>query len=126
MVTSGLSQTIYPKKILIGSDTVVAFTKPQLITINRSLNDYIHLEKLYRNLQMELSVSDSLCNLWRLTSTSQESIIKLEQSKVATVQKYNEQLQLSLKNEKKKSRKAKIGVGIGSIIVGIIVGVCCK
>lgn len=75
---------------------------------------------------MELSVSDSLCNLWRLTSTSQESIIKLEQSKVATVQKYNEQLQLSLKNEKKKSRKAKIGVGIGSIIVGIIVGVCCK
>jgi hypothetical protein len=120
---SSFSQTSYPKKILFQNDTVVAITQAQLIQVNRSLNDYVHLKEAYALTQMDLAVSDSMLNYYKQSVVSQQGIISLQDEKFNKQTTFYEE---SLRREKKKSRKKSIGVGVGGTLLGIVLGVLLK
>lgn len=109
--------------ILWETDTVVAITKPQLIKINRSLNDYIHLKEINRNLQVDLVVSDSLCLYWQKVALRADFTCVLERRKFDELTAVNTSIKSSLEKEKSKSRKISIGVGVGGTLLGILLGV---
>ena len=117
---SGSSQTSYPAKILFQNDTVIAITKPQLIKVNRALNDYLHLKETYRLTQMDLAVSDSMLNYYRQSVISQQGIITLQEQKFSTQSSFYEE---ALNREKRKRRNISIGVGVGGTLLGIVLGV---
>ena len=117
---SGFSQTSYPAKILFQNDTVVAITKPQLIRVNRALNDYFHLKETYRLTQMDLAVSDSMLNYYKKSVISQQGIIALQEQRFNTQTTFYEE---ALKREKRKRRNTAIGVGVGGTLLGIVLGV---
>ena len=125
-LTSSFSQTSYPKRILWENDTVLAITKPQLVKINRSLNDYIHLRKTNELLQMDLRVSDSLIYYWKKVAVTNDTLYLLESKKFDEAQKVNGSLQQSLREQKKKSRIINIGVGVGGTLLGILLGVLLR
>lgn len=101
----------------------MAITRPQLIKINRSLNDYIHLKKVNKNLQMDLVVSDSLCFYWKQVAVKSDTLYLMEAQKFEQLTRANESLQAALKEEKKRSRKIGIGVGVGGTLLGVLLGV---
>lgn len=101
----------------------MAITKSQLIKINRSLNDYIHLKKVNQNLQMDLVVSDSLCSYWQQVAASTDTLYLMEAQKYEQLTVINTSLQSALDKEKKKSRNIGIGVGVGGTLLGILLGV---
>lgn len=120
---SAFSQTFYPKKILWGNDTVLTITRGQLVSINRTLNNYKHLKRINQKLQDEIGVLDS-------TVVSLQKINTLEhKSLVLTEKKFQEQVSLSkeltecLATEKKKKLKTSICVGAGGTLLGAIIGV---
>ena len=120
---SAFSQTFYPKKILWGNDTVLAITRGQLVSINRTLNNYKHLKRINQKLQDEIGVLDS-------TVVSLQKINTLEhKSLILTEKKFQEQVSLSkeltecLAIEKKKKLKTSICVGAGGTLLGAIIGV---
>lgn len=120
---SAFSQTFYPKKILWGNDTVLAITRGQLVSINRTLNNYKHLKRINQKLQDEIGVLDS-------TVVSLQKINTLEhKSLILTEKKFQEQVSLSkeltecLATEKKKKLKTSICVGAGGTLLGAIIGV---
>ncbi len=120
---SAFSQTFYPKKILWGNDTVLTITRGQLVSINRTLNNYKHLKRINQKLQDEIGVLDS-------TVVSLQKINTLEhKSLVLTEKKFQEQVSLSkeltecLAIEKKKKLKTSICVGAGGTLLGAIIGV---
>ena len=127
ITTLSFSQGIYPKKVLIGNDTIVAVTEPQLKVINRSLNDYTHLQDAYKILQMDLSAQDSIIHFQSLECQSLDSLVNYQDLKIAFIKKdYTEQLRYeksSFNQYKKKSRKITIGVGVGGTLLGFILGV---
>lgn len=102
---------------------MLAVTKSQMITINRSLNDYTHLKELNKNLQMGLSVSDSLVVYWKKVAEKSDTIRSLENKKYDNLSKINQNLENSLNANRKKYRKTAIGVGVGGTILGFILGV---
>lgn len=120
---SAFSQTSYPKKILWEGDTVVAINKEQLIKINRSLNDYIHVRKINKYLHMDIAVSDSLTYYWKNIALKTDSIAIMESKKFDEVNTININLQNALREEKTKSKKIGIGVGVGGTMLGILLGV---
>lgn len=120
---SAFSQTFYPKKILWGNDTVLTITRGQLVSINRTLNNYKHLKRINQKLQDEIGVLDS-------TVVSLQKINTLEhKSLILTEKKFQEQVSLSkeltecLAIEKKKKLKTSICVGAGGTLLGAIIGV---
>lgn len=117
---SGSSQISYPAKILFQNDTVIALTKPQLIKVNRALNDYLHLKETYRLTQMDLAVSDSMLNYYRQSVISQQGIITLQEQKFDAQTTFFEE---ALQREKQKRRNISIGVGVGGTLLGLILGV---
>ena len=94
----------YPKKILFDGDTLVAITKPQLIEINRSLNDYVHTLAINSKLNMEISMTDSLINHWKTVSEKREQMYILESQRFEKSQQISEKLSQELKKEKKKGQ----------------------
>lgn len=119
---SAFSQTFYPKKILWGNDTVLTITRGQLISINRTLNNYRYLKRVNQKLQDEIGVLDS-------TVISLQNINTLEhRSFLLTEKKFQEQVSLSeeltkrLAKEKKKKLKTSICVGAGGTLLGAIIG----
>lgn len=109
--------------IVLGNDTVVAITKPQLIGINRSLNDYEHLKEVIKVKQMELDISDSLVFYWKGVAAKSDSLYVLEAQKYDKTLNVNKALETELKKNKKRSRKINIGVGVGGSLLGFILGV---
>lgn len=119
---SAFSQTFYPKKILWGNDTVLTITRGQLISVNRTLNNYRYLKRVNQKLQDEIGVLDS-------TVVSLQNINTLEhRSFLLTEKKFQEQVSLSeeltkrLAREKKKKLKTSICVGAGGTLLGAIIG----
>lgn len=127
ITTLSFSQSIYPKKVLIGNDTIVAVTEPQLKVINRSLNDYTHLQDAYKILQVDLSAQDSIIHLQSLECQALDSLVRSQDLKIDFIKKdYTEQLKYEkslFTQYKKKSRKTTIGVGVGGTLLGFILGV---
>lgn len=126
MITSSSSQTFYPKKILWGSDTVLAITKPQLIKINRSINDYIHLKEINSLLQRDLCVSDSLVSYWKRIAACSDTLSVMEEKKFAKIYEVNGLLRQTLNEQKRKSRKIGLGVGVSGVLLGVLLGACFK
>lgn len=123
MITSATSQTSYPKKILWKNDTILAITKPQLVKINKALNNYTHLKEINKELQMGLCISDSLISYWKLSSDSKDRIIEAHSVINTKTNELNKKLLEQIKHDKKKSRKVGIGVGVGGTLFGFILGV---
>lgn len=121
--TLSLSQNTYPSIKILGTDTLVCLTKPQLITINRSLNDYEHLKELYAASKKEYSL------LEKVVKEKDESLKDYVKSKELQNERYaievekNKILLDEYKKYKHKSRKRIIGVGVGGTTLGIILGV---
>lgn len=118
----GFSQSSYPKKILLGNDTVLAITKQQLITINRNLNNYIHLKKLNRNLQMDLSVSDSLNNRLRNIVIRNDSLQRITEQKLYKCHLINTELSEAITKEKRKQKRI-LNLGVGGTFLGVLIGI---
>lgn len=119
---SSFSQTSYPKKILWEGDTVVAITVPQLVRINRSLNNYVYLKKINRNLQTDLALSDSLRLYWKQVAAKSDTLSTMEKRKFGNISKLNEILKSDIEKEKKKNKKKRVGVGVGCTLAGILLG----
>lgn len=109
--------------ILWKNDTVAAITKSQLIRVNRSLNDYVHLKKVNENLQMDLIVSDSLRFYWEHVALKTDTLYSMEAQKFEQLTDVNASLKAALKEEKKKNIGTCIGVGVGGTLLGILLGV---
>lgn len=111
----------------MGSDTVLAITKCQLLTINRSLNRYEHLLESYSLLERQLDLQDSIIVLKYVEGITQDSIIR-EQQRVIESTYYQwyasvDKLESDFSQYKEKSRKRSIGVGVGGTLLGLILGV---
>ena len=122
-ITSSFSQTSYPKKILWGNDTVLAITKPQLITINRSLNDLYFQKKINKNLRSQIFVQDSLLTYWKTLSLKTDSLYLFENKKYEESCLLNSSLKKSLEKEKRRVTNIGIGVGVGGTLLGVLIGV---
>ena len=122
-ITSSFSQTSYPKKILWGNDTVLAITKPQLIAINRSLNDLHFQKKINKNLRSQIFVQDSLLTYWKTLSLKTDSLYLFENKKYEESCLLNSSLKKSLEKEKRRVTNIGIGVGVGGTLLGVLIGV---
>ena len=96
MQISAFSQSSYPKRILLGNDTVLAINKEQLISINRALNSYNHLQKLHKNLQVELLVMDSMVVSLRNINSMEAKRSLLTEEKYLKQVKISEELHKAL------------------------------
>lgn len=95
--------------------------------VNRSLNDYTHLQESYKLLQMDLLAQDSIVHLRELECNTLDSIVRSQDLKIDLIKKeLTEQLiyEKSLFTQyKKKKQKITIGVGVGGTLLGFILGV---
>ena len=121
MITSAFSQNTYPKRIIWENDTLLAITRSQLVTINRTINNYTHLKSINKALQVDLCFSDSLCNYWKHIAESKGQLVQMENTKYNESLRAMRNLEESCKVQKRKSRKAIVGVGIGGAIIGVII-----
>ena len=122
MQISAFSQSSYPKRILWGNDTVLAINKEQLISINRALNNYNHLQKLHKNLQVELLVMDSMVVSLRNINSMEVKKSLLTEEKYLKQVKISEELHKALLREKKQKIKKSICVGAGGTLIGVVIG----
>lgn len=122
MQISAFSQSSYPKRILLGNDTVLAINKEQLISINRALNNYNHLQKLHKNLQVELLVMDSMVVSLRNINSMEVKKSLLTEEKYLKQVKISEELHKALLREKKQKIKKSICVGAGGTLIGVVIG----
>ena len=96
---------------------MVAITEPQLVVINRAINDYVHLRESYKLLQMDLVASDSMCTYWQKVSETTTSLYHTEQRKFEEMSLVNDANIEALNKEKAQSRKLCIGVGVGGYLL---------
>ena len=89
--------------------------------INRSLNDYTHLQDAYKILQVDLSAQDSIIHLQSLECQALDSLVRSQDLKIDFIKKdYTEQLKYEkslFTQYKKKSRKTTIGVDLGGSLI---------
>lgn len=122
MQISAFSQSSYPKRILWGNDTVLAINKEQLISINRALNNYNHLQKIHKNLQVELLIMDSMVVSLRNINSMEVKKSLLTEEKYLKQVKISEELHKALLREKKQKIKKSICVGAGGTLIGVVIG----
>lgn len=122
MQISAFSQSSYPKRILWGNDTVLAINKEQLISINRALNNYNHLQRIHKNLQVELLVMDSMVVSLRNINSMEVKKSLLTEEKYLKQVKISEELHKALLREKKQKIKKSICVGAGGTLIGVVIG----
>lgn len=106
----------------MGNDTVLAINKEQLISINRALNNYNHLQKLHKNLQVELLVMDSMVVSLRNINSMEVKKSLLTEEKYLKQVKISEELHKALLREKKQKIKKSICVGAGGTLIGVVIG----
>lgn len=120
------SQEKYPKKLIIGNDTVVAISVPQLRTINSvfvDLNEYkvkvdtlSYLVNLYKDLTVNLNEKIS----------TQDSIISRKNLLINTYSDMNDDNLAVIKSLNSKVRRTKIkaftigGLGVAVGITGLL------
>lgn len=122
MQISAFSQSSYPKRILLGNDTLLAINKEQLISINRALNNYNHLQRIHKNLQVELLVMDSMVVSLRNINSMEVKKSLLTEEKYLKQVKISEELHKALLREKKQKIKKSICVGAGGTLIGVVIG----
>ena len=106
---------------------MLAITKPQLIKVNKAINDYRHLRHINTLLYKEIDILDSLGRCKDNQLLKQTSIILRQDSILLHTQGlHNMEMQIQkdlLKKTKKRSRNLAIGVGVGGTLLGVILGV---
>lgn len=100
----------------------MAITRPQLIKVNRALNERDMLLKTNEKLSLSLALSDSLCNYWRLTSAKKDTLFLCADEKFRNAQLVNEALEESLKRKKYNGIGIGVGVGVGGAAIGLLIG----
>lgn len=119
---SASSQTIYPRKMVVENDTVVAVSPIQLKQIVLSLNEGEHIRTENVLLREQISKLDSLCVYWQKISEEKDSLNSFEGQKFYNLNSMYQNLETSFKIQKQKSRKTIIGVGVGGTLVGVLLG----
>lgn len=100
----------------------MAITKPQLITINRTINEYRFLQKTNENLKKEIIISDSVSLYWYKISLVKDTLYNLEYQKFEKSMQINEDLRKELERQRKKKIGIGVGVGVSSALIGLLIG----
>ena len=115
------SQNIYPKAIIQNNDTLILITKPQLLQTNIIFSEHNVYKQKQQLLYELLSVKDSLISNKDNQINNYKSIIKIQEDKFNSEQKYSDKLYKDLK----KSNKIK-KLTIYAIPIAFIIGVLCQ
>lgn len=121
MQTSGFSQTTYPRRVLLGSDTVVAITYKQLVAINKDLNSYSHLLVKDSLLKDDLLTKDSILYLKTEMLRAKESEIGAWSDKYYLEKSLRESNERMYKKQKSRSILRTCEVGVAGLIIGYLV-----
>ena len=121
MQTSGFSQTTYPRRVLLGSDTVVAITYKQLVAINKDLNSYSHLLVKDSLLKDDLLTKDSILYLKTEMLRAKESEIDALSDKYYLEKSLRESNERMYKKQKSRSILRTCDVGVAGLIIGYLV-----
>lgn len=121
MQTSGFSQTTYPRRVLLGSDTVVAITYKQLVAINKDLNSYSHLLVKDSLLKDDLLTKDSILYLKTEMLRAKESEIDAWSDKYYLEKSLRESNERMYKKQKSRSILRTCEVGVAGLIIGYLV-----
>ena len=111
------SQELYPRKILLGKDTVVAITPEQVVLINELCEDGEFYEEQYNDALNALNKVDSIC---KEQEKGLNKSIELNKNLMVNYRRSNEardELNESLIKEQKKSKRNLYIGGIGGVIV---------
>ena len=111
------SQELYPGKILLGKDTVVAITPEQVVLINELCEDVEFYEEQYKDALNALNKVDSIC---KEQEKGLNKSIELNKNLMVNYRRSNEardELNESLIKEQKKSKRNLYIGGIGGVIV---------
>ena len=102
------------KKIVLESDTLIAITSKELVTVNKIIVDLEHTKK-------QVALQDTMIRLDSLELCMKDSIIETQRIKEVKLNSYwNDQITME-KKKRKKSIFWSSGIGI---TVGLILGLC--
>ena len=122
MQTSAFSQTFYPKKIIWGNDTILGISKDQMVKLNRSLNDYVHLLRVNDLLRKEIITLDStIFTLKKVGELERRSYVMAEKKSYEQAE-ISRELKNALRREKKRKIITSVCVGAGGVLTGALVG----
>ena len=111
------SQEPYPRKILLGKDTVVVITPEQVVLINELCEDGEFYEEQYNDALNALNKVDSIC---KEQEKGLNKSIELNKNLMVNYRRSNEardELNESLIKEQKKSKRNLYIGGVGGVIV---------
>lgn len=95
--------------------------------VNRSLNDYEHLQREHELLKMEADAGETIIRLYDSEISVLDSALRLQDEKIKIIIKDCDNkikvTESKLSQYKIKSRRKTIGVGVGGTLLGIILGV---
>ena len=118
MTISVSSQTSYPKKIVYGNDTVLAITYPQLVKINRCINDWRHNKELVASLSSEIALCDSTITSLREASIKKDSLSLMYRREFELADKNYKTMVNVCKRDKRRSNFYVILSGIAGLVLG--------
>lgn len=104
---------------MIGTDTVVIITDPQLRSINRGLNNAEHLKRINKLLEGQVDTLERISTLKDSALTNQQKILEIQQYKAKLAMENIEELKQAISRQNKK----KIGTIIKSTAIGAAVGI---
>ena len=118
MTISVSSQTSYPKKIVYGNDTVLAITYPQLVKINRCINDWRHNKELVASLSSDIALCDSTITSLREVSIKKDSLSLMYRREFELADKNYKTMVNVCKRDKRRSNFYVILSGIAGLVLG--------
>ena len=118
MTISVSSQTFYPKKIVCGSDTVIAITYPQLVKIGRCINEWRHNKELVASLSSEIALCDSTITSLREVSIRKDSLSLMYRREFELADNNYKTMMSVCKRNKRRSVFYVILSGIAGFVLG--------
>ena len=118
MTISVSSQISYPKKIAYGNDTVLAITYPQLVKINRCINDWRHNKELVASLSSEIALCNSTIGSLREVSIRKDSLSLMYRREFELADNNYKTMMSVCKRNKRRSVFYVILSGIAGFVLG--------
>lgn len=126
MSPSVFCQTIYPKKVILESDTVVLLSPVQIKKINSIIVDRDFLEKELQVAQQILLCKDSLCMVKDLQIKNYESVVENYNKSLENMQSITTEQEKIIQEQNKKIFRNSLLYGGSGIVVGLIIGLIVK
>lgn len=123
MITLGFSQNTYPRRILYSGDTVLAFSYGQVKELARSVNELEFYRELVPALRKEISTLDKFQVISLKEIGTQKRIISYKDSVILSSANYIQNLESTLRVQKRKNLRMVLGVGASAIVGGFLLGV---